>query len=89
VINVQLFVNGLQVTSFEKLKEERPKFSVVDATGKLYPIILKEDTLFTVDYKKVTKEWYHTGMTLFFSVPETTTGFKLKYRDLPLIDLGL
>jgi hypothetical protein len=28
------------------------------------------------------------GVSVYFSVPATSTGFRLRYRDVPLVDLG-
>jgi|WetSurMetagenome_2_1015567.scaffolds.fasta_scaffold62434_3 hypothetical protein len=64
------------------LDSEPAKVAVVDSTGESYA----SETI----YNQVLADdgTFHPAI-LYFDVPEKSFGFKLRYRDLTLIDLGL
>jgi hypothetical protein len=81
-INIVLFNRGNPIWNQQEFQE----LSVVDSKGETYPLkfVKLEGTVSEVGGVFNPDK----GVTLF-SVPKTTTGFRLRYRDLPLIDLGL
>ena len=81
-IRVQIYKNGVLT-----LYEEQPDLSVVDSKGAVY-LIANRDT--RTGYGETgTGTFTPTHYIAYFSVPITATGFKLRYRDVPLIDLGI
>ena len=86
-IGIALFKNGDLLWDEKELVE----LSVVDSKGRTYasPYPSKETVLtFGVSFDSVGK-MTRTNYVVYFEVPENSSGFKLQYRDLPLIDLGL
>lgn len=69
-------LDGLQIGS------EPAKVAVVDSAGESYSC--DNIYLFVIENDGTS----HTAQ-IFFDVPEKSFGFKLRYRDLALVDLGL
>jgi hypothetical protein len=90
------FKRGTQWTDFDP-EEEASKLSLIDSTGRIferpYPV-----EFMTWDssgfYADEIEGWTSRhgggviGVSVYFSVPATSTGFRLRYRDVPLVDLG-
>lgn len=99
VVDIEFFKNGERIRDKDKLLEEYFNLSVIDSEEKIYPVLLKQlnaDShgekvssviVFNEEFFKETGKSRINGLSAFFSVPKTATGFNLKYRDLPTIYL--
>jgi hypothetical protein len=67
---------------------ETLELSVIDPTGEVYAIADREHGEISGSLDE-SGEFIPSHYVVRFSVPKTITGFELRYRDLPLIDLGL
>ncbi len=86
-IAVEFYNNG--VLAYPLDNTNRLRLSVVDSKDNVYQLANQDyvilGTLICLD----TGNAIYNHEIVYFAVPNGATGFKLRYRDLPLIDLGL
>ena len=87
-IGVELCKNGVLSLSRDDEKE-RLELSVLDSKGTVYSLANRETVTMGGDFCADLKTYCPTHYFIYISVPRNASGFKLKYRDLPLIDLEL
>lgn len=81
MVSLDFYQNG-RLLDYQQIGSEPAQVTVVDSAGEsyssnqLYAVVIENDGT------------WHTAQ-VFFDVPEKSFGFKLQYRDLALIDLGL
>ncbi len=80
-VKIQLFKNDIEA-GIEEFRKERTEISVVDAKGQAFT----PNNLLIQHYNN--EGTLANIFTVVFDVPKDSTGFKLRYRDLPLIDLS-
>jgi len=80
-VELDFYQNGKMLDVFQ-IGSEPAKVAVVDSAGESYSC--DNIYLFVIENDGTS----HTAQ-VFFDVPEKSFGFKLQYRDLALIDLGL
>jgi hypothetical protein len=82
-IKFVLFKRGEPIWEQQELQE----LTVVDSKGETYPpkYAKLEGTVDRVGGVVFTPD----NGVVYFSVPKNMTGFKLRYRDVPLTDLGV
>jgi oligopeptide transport system substrate-binding protein len=95
-VRALFFKRGTQWADFDP-EEEASKLSLIDSKEGMferpYPVGLTDmDT--SGFYDEEIEGWTPgrsggvIGVSVYFSVPATSTGFRLRYRDVPLVDLG-
>jgi hypothetical protein len=95
VLEVRFYENGNPLKDKAKEEEEILKLSIIDARGRIFPAPLTESNKVVfryILYGKDLKEAYEKEgfiYQVFFSVPKKSSGFKLQYRNLPQVSLGL
>jgi hypothetical protein len=95
VIKLKFFENKTPLKDKDKEQEEMHKLSMIDAKGRIYssPLTESNDVIFRyILYGANPKEAYEKEgfiYQVFFSVPKKSSGFRLQYRDLPQVSLGL
>jgi hypothetical protein len=82
-VRVEFFKHGVLKLD----PDEQLKLLILDAKGEEYP--LADQTHLEGGVKKEGEVYELTNFLFLFSIPKTSSGFKLRYRDLPLIDLGI
>lgn len=80
-VELDFYQNGKMLDG-QQIGSEPAKVAVVDSAGASYSC--DNIYLFVIENDGTS----HTAQ-VFFDVPEKSFGFKLQYRDLALIDLGL
>jgi hypothetical protein len=80
-VELDFYQNGKMLDG-QQIGSEPAKVAVVDSAGESYAC--DNIYLFVIENDGTS----HTAQ-VFFDVPEKSFGFKLQYRDLTLIDLGL
>ena len=80
-VELDFYQNGKMLDG-QQIGSEPAKVAVVDSAGESYAC--DNIYLFVIENDGTS----HTAQVLF-DVPEKSFGFKLQYRDLALIDLGL
>ena len=78
---LRFFKQGVPVWDDQELLE----LSVADSTGQIFRAEGQAALLGSFAGGDFTPDHF----AVWFTVPESSANFKLKYRDLPLIDLGL
>ncbi len=95
VLEVRFYENGNPLKDKTKEEGEILKLSIIDARGRIFPTPLTESNKVVfryILYGKDPKEAYEKEgfiYQVFFSVPKNSSGFKLQYRNLPQVSLGL
>ena len=93
VLEVRFYENGEPLRGSPK--EQLHKLSISDARGQTFPTPLTESNEVIFRYilhgAKPDEALKKDGFIyqFFFSVPKNSSGFKLQYRDLPQVILGL
>ena len=93
-VGVMFFKRGTEWKDWNA-RTETSFLSVVDAKGE---VSKKPEIVFgivadpswpseEIEGWKLGRDWQSYGIVAYFSIPDTSTGLKLGYRDLPLIDL--
>jgi hypothetical protein len=83
VVGFWLYKDG----KFLEENQELSELSVMDSNGEVYKRV-DAGIIYSVYTDKDGKN-FAKSLIVRFSVPKDATGFRLRYRDLPLIDLGL
>jgi len=95
VLKVKFYENKTPLKDKAKEKEAMLKLSMIDAKGRIFPSPLTESNNVVFRYilygANPQEAYDKEGFTyqLFFSVPKESSGFRLQYRDLPQVSLGL
>jgi hypothetical protein len=84
-VEVEIYKDGVPLFDFKSQGQENLEFSIADSKGQVYNV------KYSAMMGAINSEGYFTPThhKLVFTVPNVAAGFRLRYRDLPLIDLGL
>jgi len=93
-IGVMFFKRGTEWKDWNA-RTETSYLSVVDTKGEVFK---KPEIVFgivadpswpseEIEGWKLGRDWQNYGIVAYFSIPDTSIGLKLGYRDLPLVDL--
>jgi uncharacterized protein YcfL len=84
-VKIQIYRHGNLLSSNEIVSSnEVQKISLIDSNASIFQVSSSIH-----EWQLVNSEWQFSDILIVFSVPENGKGFKLLYRDLPLIDLGM
>jgi len=84
-VSVEYYENGQLLLD----EWEREHLSLVDSEGHETPALaMRPGDFVSGTYDVLQRRFTPTGYTVYFYVCGTCNGFKLRYRDLPLVDLG-
>ena len=95
VIEVKFYENKTPLKDKSKEEREMLKLSMIDAKGRIYssPLTKSNNVIFRyILYGENPKEAYEKEgfiYQVFFSLPKKSSGFRLQFRDLPQVSLGL
>jgi hypothetical protein len=87
-LGIKFYKDGVEIQDQIAI-EERLELSVIDTNGEVYSIANEDSVIVEGYFNAINNTFTGTSLVVFFSVPFSSNGFKLQYRNLPLINLGL